>query len=114
MLHNPRNEIRQAYLRAKYQMYVNEQMRQTLASKILVAKDKLQSLNQAKENLYTGLQKKTKTIAHDVAPASNYDFIQNVNRQTDQALEILKRMDEFDKDSKDVENYNNELRLQVS
>ena len=55
MLHNPRNEIRQAYLRAKYQMYVNEQMRQTLASKILVAKDKLQSLNLAKENLYTGL-----------------------------------------------------------
>ena len=72
MLYDPKNHIRESYLRAKYQMFVNGQMRQTLASKILVVKDKLNELNEVRSQFFNNQNQKVKSVAHDVVPNLNF------------------------------------------
>lgn len=58
-------------------MYVNEQIRKTLASKILIVKDKLKNLENARVNLHNQAQDNVKRFSIDVTPTKNFVIIKN-------------------------------------
>ena len=116
-LYDHKNPVRQSYLRAKYQMYVNEQIRASFATTILLASQRLQEVQAGRERFYQEAAGIASQYATDLKSSKAYNFTepaQKLDQTTAKALEILQRLDEFNPQSKDVKNYNDELRLQVS
>lgn len=74
-------------------------------------------MQQHREQFYREAAGIAQKYTADVKSTKAYDFKQQgqqFDEKTDKALEILQRLDEFDPLSKDLRNYNDELRLNVS
>jgi hypothetical protein len=98
-------------------MYVNEQIRASFATTILLASQRLQEVQAGRERLHQEAASITQEYTADFKTSKAYNFTepaQKADQATVKALEILQRLDEFDPQSQDVKNYNDELRLHVS
>lgn len=120
LLYDNVSPARQNYLRAKYQMFVNRQLRIDFAEKVLSTKQALTNLKQEREAFYNKAHQKVKQYCSDVVPRRVHNFIKGGGENTTKPTSTLKindmieRMQKFDPTSNDVKNYNDELRLQLA
>lgn len=122
LLYDNVSPVRQNYLRAKYQMYLNRQLRMDFAEKVLSTKQALSMLKQEREAFYDKAHKTVKQYCSDVVPRRVHDFIERgAGKSTDSKIDtqlkvkdMIDRMQKFDPTSSDIMNYNDELRLQLA
>ena len=114
-LFRPDNEMRENYLRAKYQMYMNEQIKHQLAGKIMSAQENMEQLKERQNYLKEEANVKSKKYQSDVTPNKYFDLIQmekRISQKVDAAAAIAKRINKFDPTSRNISNYNEELQMQ--
>jgi len=116
LLYDPQNSVREAYLRTKYQMFVNKQVRQELADRILKVKAALKSTKEDQHVFYVEAQDLVRKYSSDVVPKKVHDFLGGSQQESSPAsigiTNIMERLKKFDPASKDIQNYNDELHLQ--
>jgi hypothetical protein len=97
-------------------MYLNQQIKKQLATKILLAQDQLFKVNQSFGKLQEDQASRSRGVAFSVLPMKYFNFIQmeqNITKKVAKAAHIAKRIDKFDPKSKHASNYNEELRMQL-
>jgi len=117
-LYDPHNPLRESYLRAKYQMFVNKRIRQNLASKLETARSEFEGLQHGATRFQSRCDNLSKRFATDVVPRKVHDFIKmekdiQGQEKPGKAPSAADRQGKFDPNSKSVSNYNAELKLQV-
>ena len=79
-LYDPKNPIRESYLRAKYQMFVNEQIRASFATTILMATQRLQEVQAGRERFYQEAAGIASQYTSDIKSSKGFDLTEQAQR----------------------------------
>lgn len=113
-LYQPDNSIRQIYLRAKYQMYVNQQIRAQLAKRMNMCNAILKEIQEKQTEIKTETSKFV--VASTVNPAKIFDFSQMdeiIRNPIKKTLYLIQKLRDFNPNSREVGNFNQELMIQL-
>lgn len=98
-------------------MFTNKRLREDFAASLLEAQELIEDANQQRQRFETFSQNQVKRFATDVSPKPAYNFIQmeeDVIAQADtgsKMLNLVDRLHKFDPNSKEIQNYNDELKF---
>ena len=68
------NPIKEQFMRIKYQMFVNQKLREDFAASLLNAKEQLSDVNHQRERFEVISEHQVKRYQSDVPPRPIYDF----------------------------------------
>lgn len=108
-LFDPQNPVRENYLRAKYQMFVNEKIRTSFAGKILIAKDHLLNLKETREKFIIDTENFSTNFTSNAIPTGD-QFKQKKKEPVVTDMSNYK----YDSTSRNVNHYNEFIRILVS
>ena len=99
MLEN--NPIKEQYLQAKYQMFVNQKLKQDLAEKMLIAKSKLGQVNEMRTQYSEKARSLSQKFASTVPAKAVFEFSEQ-DKKLEQAAQVADRINEFDPNSRQI------------
>lgn len=98
-------------------MFINEQTKTQLAVKILNARDMLNTVREKYNQLLKSEVEHSAQFSGAVPVNKHFDFMRfnaNLRDPVNKARAITNRLEKFNPNSLNIENYNEELRLQLN